>query len=135
MTTKRAGNPVLERPVLATDSPMAAMRQRVREYGPGVLIKPFENRSESQQQLITERLTYFQNWRSRLGDIPARAPADDPWDTEPPDEDTLLAYMSIVHERSAHFRAEVIGALRLYLIYHERPDLCRLVQPRGRKAA
>ena len=135
MTTIRAGNPVLERPVLAADSPMAAMGQRVREYGPGVLIKPFENRSESQQQILTERLTYFQNWRSKLGDIPRRDPADDPWDPEPPDADTLLAYMDITHQRSAHFRAEVIAALRLYLIHHERPDLCRLVKPRGRKAA
>ena len=135
MTTIRAGNPVLERPVLATDSPLDEMRWKVREYGPGVLIKPFENRSESQQQIITERLTWFQNWRRKMGDIPMRAPADDPWDTEPPDEDTLKAYLDIIHQRSAHYRAEVIGALRLYFIYQERPDLCRLVRPRGRKAA
>lgn len=114
---------------------MAEMRQQVREYGPGVLIKPFENRSESQQQIITERLTWFQNWRRKLGDIPVRPPADDPWDTEPPDEDTLLAYLDIIHQRSAHYRAEVICALRLYFIHQERPDLCRLVRPRGRKAA
>ena len=112
-----------KRPTAPAESVEVALAEAV-PYGRHYFLKPWEQRTFDQQDMLEQRISAFQNWRRQEGEY---LPNRHVWELPPPDAGILRRYIIKTSLCYPHHCYQVNTALRVYLKYWRRPDLFRMV--------